>query len=153
MAAAISITGDKALDRKLATLSTKGSRRARTAAVRAGMTQIARGIRSEVPVGETKALKKSIGSRVAKAKRGRNKGTTQAKSGVNVGKKKAKRAPHSHLVALGTDRRDTESGRDRGVMPDNDFVRRGFDKSAGTAKTKMLAKLGQTIEKEAAKAK
>jgi HK97 gp10 family phage protein len=168
--AKVSITGDKALDRKLASLSTKGSRRARTAAVKAGMTAVARGIRSEVPVGETKALKKSIGSRVAKAKRGANKGTTQAKAGVNVGKKSGKQAPHSHLVALGTEDRYTgerswkrkkggvgkrATGNKRayrGAMPADDFVSRGFNKSAGTAKTRMLSTLGQTIDKEAKKA-
>jgi hypothetical protein len=61
-------------------------------------------IKKAAPVGKTGMLKKSIGSRFQRASKGR---PVVAKAGVNVGKKKkkeinTKRAPHAHLVALGT---------------------------------------------------
>lgn len=163
-----SITGDKKLDRALAELGKRDASVARRAGVRGAMTIIARGIRSEVPVGKTKALKKSIGSRMAKAKRGPNKGTTEAKVGVNVGKKSGKRAPHSHLVALGTKERWTgtrtwknkggtvtkSTGNPRayrGEMPSNDFVGRGFRKTSGQALQKCLSELVKKIEQAAKK--
>lgn len=159
------ITGDKALDRKLARLAGRDSGRARRAAAKAGITEIAKGIRSEVPVGPTKNLKKSIGGRVAKAKGGPQKGVTEAKAGVNVGKKRGKRAPHAHLVGLGTKERTrrklggkfagvenpTAEQLGTGAMPADDFVRRGFDKASGAAKAKTLGKLAKEIEKAAAK--
>lgn len=168
MARAI-ITGDKRLDRKLAALSSKDSRIARRSAVMAALTVIAKGIRTEVPVGETKALKKSIGSRMRKEKRGARKGQTEAKVGVNVGKKKDNRAPHSHLVALGTKDRWTGTRswknkggtvtkstgnprRYRGKMPTNDFVERGFNKTSSQAMRKCLSQLEKKIN-EAAKKK
>ena len=151
MAKIVEITGQKFLDKKLAELSAKAAKRAGTSAVRAGMTEIAKGIRSEVPVGPTKNLKKSIGSKVAKSKGGARKGIAEARAGVNVGKKQVKHAPHSHLVAIGTGQRTTKSGANRGVMPANDFVKRGFNKAQAAAKAKMLAKLGKEIDKAAKK--
>lgn len=174
-----SITGDKALDKKFKSLATKGARRAAVAAIRKGMTIAAKGIRKLAPVGPTKNLKKSIGSRIKKTKKT---GTVEAKAGVNVGKKTQKQldkaaarsgktakttknAPHAHLVALGTKARKrkrlggkfaylnpaSDQQLRTGTMPRNDFVKQGWAASQSEAAAAIKSELAKQIAKEAAK--
>lgn len=117
------LTGVKEIERMLRRLSDKQGDRIAKATISAGLTVLTKEIRAAAPVGETKALRKSIGRRISSktAKK------YEAKAGINVGKrtteskrkpgtrilkrrnaKQARRtgksalAPHGHLVALGT---------------------------------------------------
>ena len=98
------ITGDVELEKTLAKLADKAADRVARSAIGAGLTVMKGAIKKAAPVGKTGMLKKSIGSRFQRASHGK---PVVAKAGVNVGKKKkkeinTKRAPHAHLVALGT---------------------------------------------------
>jgi hypothetical protein len=104
------VTGIPELERTLKTLADKAADRVARSAIGGGLTVAAKRIRQAAPKGKTGALKKSIRSRFERQKGSR---PTTAKVGINVGKQKktaaamAKqiRAPHAHLVALGTKRR------------------------------------------------
>lgn len=93
---AITLTGDKALDRKLATLSDKGAKRSMKAGINAGLTVMARAMRkaitaTNIPGAGAKTLKKvaraSIGKKVSVLKSGPFKGENIARVGFKVGKK------------------------------------------------------------------
>lgn len=111
-------------------------------AVRRGQSVIRKAIAAEAPRGSTGSLRRSIGSRFRKR---RKRGELSAIVGINVGKRvkplatrtgktrAANSAPHGHLAALGTQERSTRSGAKRGRMPANNFVGRGFRRSAGSA--------------------
>lgn len=45
-----------------------------------------------------------------------------AKAGVNVAKKRAQRAPHAHLLGLGTKERETKAGKKRGRITARPWV-------------------------------
>ena len=141
------ITGDKALDRKLRSLGDKGARKAAASGIRAGLTVVARAIRSEIPP-HMKSIKKSIGSRFAKNRR---KGIQEAKAGANVGKKRPKQTPHAHLILAGTQERRTKAGRRTGRVVAIPAVRDGYAKSQGQATERIKQKMGEVIQKEAAK--
>lgn len=154
------VTGDKRLDRDLARLENRTSKRINAAAVRSGQAVVVRGIKSEAPRGPTGNLKRSVGARFRKK---RKNGLYEAKVGVNVGKRvkqkttrsgnvqKANAAPHAHLAILGTGNRSTKAGAGRGTMPGNNFVDRGFVKSQGAALSTIRQRLKQGIEKEASR--
>lgn len=141
------ITGDKELDRQLEGLRKRDIRSAVTKGINAGMTPVVKEVRLRAPVGKTKLLKRSIGKRIMK---GQPIDTMQGKIGVNVGKRtkrSRKAAPHSHLVALGTRTRTTKAGANRGIMPQNDFVNRGFAVAQSTARDRMRRKVVEVLRK------
>lgn len=146
------ITGVKELDRKLRRLATKDEKKISRKAVGKALTPIARAIRALAPVGKTKSLKKAIGKSFKKNKR---KGVTEAKAGVNVGKKVRRKdgssgsAPHGHLVTIGTSNRYTKTGASRGRNRANDFVNRGFNAAAGKSKQVLLTGIRDGLEKAA----
>jgi HK97 gp10 family phage protein len=149
------LTGDERLHKKLRQLIEAGDKSAGKA-MRKGATKIAGAIRKEAPVGPSKTLKKSIGSKV---KRSAKRGITDARAGIGVGKKKAKTARHGHLVGLGTTlrRRKKLGGKFAGVdnpsdtqlstgtMPSNDFVKRGFRKGAAAALHAIRAEMAKQV--------
>lgn len=161
------ITGLPELEKTLKGLRDKTADKIAKAALRAGVTVVARAQRKAAPVGATGAVKKSIGSRVGK---GRN-GVYQAKAGVNVGKRTAAKirkgplAPHSHLVALGTQqrRRKTIGGRfgyitnptdqqlSTGKGPANPFIRQAYQSARASARAAMLRQAAKTLAREVAK--
>lgn len=109
------ITGDAELEKRLKGLADKSADRVARAALGGALSATAKVMRRAAPVGATGNLKRSIGSRFEK---GTKKNKPQAKVGINVGKRTAKKknalserfgekmaAPHSHLVGLGTKRR------------------------------------------------
>lgn len=144
------LTGDKDIERMLVGLSDKAADRVSVAALSAGLVVVRREIRKAAPVGKTGNLKRSIRTRNEKNK---HTGVRTAKAGVNVGKQREStvRAPHSHLVALGTTDRVTTSGASRGRMPANDFVRRGTAAAQGQIKPAMITRAKKAVEKEVAK--
>lgn len=166
------LTGDKQIEATLKKLSDKGADKIATAAVRAGLNVISAGIRKESPKGETGTLKKSIGSRFEKKTR---RTTTTAKAGIGVGKRKRSekdvkriiRAPHGHLVALGTAQRTrktiggafrsivnpTPEQLSTGTMPSDPFVKRGYEKAKAKAAAKMKARAAMALEKVAAESR
>lgn len=102
------MTGDKQVERMLRGMQTKDADRISKKCVRAQLNEGVKEVRKGAPRGKTKELSKSIGSRLEAS---RKKNTVTAKFGINVGKRSKKsvatrgkthRAPHGHLVALGT---------------------------------------------------
>lgn len=142
------VTGDRELEQQLLKLARRDTRRVVRNATNKGLTHISKAIRQQAPVGKTKAVRKTIGKRFA---RSRQTGQMEAKAGIDVGKRNRKgtktRAPHAHLSALGTKERFTQRGASRGVMPQNDFVTRGFQASQATAAGIMTSELRSGIEK------
>lgn len=160
-ATTLTFTGDKAIDAKLATLQTKVGARLARYALKAGVSKLASAIRKAAPVGPTGNLKKSVGSRIEE----KGRGVFVAKTGLNVGKRSVKRrgrmAPHSHLVAIGTQQRYRQSlgGRfafvkhptsqqlSTGVMPANPFVK----VAAAGAQSSAVAAMRKNVERNLAK--
>lgn len=147
------ITGDRQLERALTRLADKSADRVASAAVRGGLGELRKAQRKLAPVGETGALKKSIGSRFEK-KRGRSPLVT-AKAGINVGKRKSGStvAPHSHLVGLGTGERFLKSGKSVGRMPANNFISVATLSSQSKQQAAMSRRAARALEREAQKAK
>ena len=106
--------------RQIRRLATQAAPRASSNAIRDGLRVLAKAIQAAAPVGPTRrvrgrtieggALKRSVGSRIIRARGAST--STLAKAGLNVGKGKAvakgsklraqNTAPHAHLVTLGT---------------------------------------------------
>lgn len=164
------ITGDKELEANLRKLGDRIADKVAKSAIRGMMTATASGIRKEAPVGKTRGLRKSIGSRLEKGRRGRS---PTAKVGVGVGKQrktaaklnKRATAPHRHLVALGTVartrkriggrfsylRNPTAEQLSTGIMPANPFVKRGVAASRSKAAASSRRRAQKTLAKEVAK--
>ena len=107
------VTGIEELKDRLNKLAYAGASRASSKGIRAGLKVLEKAQKAAAPVGKTGALKARIGSRFLKSGKGRQRGVQTAKAGINVGRKRTKvgeeakgrdkaYAPHSHLVALGT---------------------------------------------------
>lgn len=168
------LIGDKELDRKLAYLGGKGSRKAVRAGIRAGLGPIARAFRSaiqstsDVGTDLKREAKKSIGSRYGKVKRGIYAGQVQARVGFAVGKKRAKlkktsegksggvgiSAANIHWFVLGTEeRRHKASGHPTGKV-EAVFISVADEAVAHSGHASMTAarkKIKQVIEREARK--
>lgn len=108
MSARIYMTGDKQVERMLRNMQTKDADRISKRCIRAQLNEGVKEVRKGAPRGETKALAKSVGARL---ERKRKTHEVVGKFGINVGKRSKKavasrgkthRAPHGHLVALGT---------------------------------------------------
>lgn len=163
--ARIHISGDDQLEGMLRYLETQVADRVAKSCLSAGLTVIARAMKRMAPVGETGAVKNSIGKRNERGKRG---GVFTAKAGINVGKMSKKlgqvvKAPHSHLVALGTKKartRKTIGGKfsfitnptakqlSTGFMPSNEFVRIAYLSSKSAAATAMKKRAEKRLAKE-----
>lgn len=141
MARAI-VTGDAKLDRVLRDLDLKMQKKIARGALAKSLTPVAQAIKSEVP--GWKSVRKAIGKRNKKNKRS---GLHQAKVGVNVGKKPAKKGEVEHgkpippgkqvpwatPLATGTGKRFIKTGKRKGqytgrIDKDN-FVQRGWNRS------------------------
>ena len=157
------ITGEADLEATLKKLSDRTADKVARSALRAGLTVIARAMRKAAPRGPTGNLRKAIGSRLV---RSRKTGVVTAKAGINVGKNRKGRAPHGHLVALGTKPRTrkriggkfafiTSPAPEQlrtGTMPANDFARRSSTSAQASMRMAMKNKAAKVLEKEAAKA-
>lgn len=150
MSVAIIVTGVEELDRSISNLDTRSQKRIARPAVSRAMTFLKRKIQKAAPVGPTGNLKKSIGTRFKK-----DRGVTSGKVGIDVGEAAKRKydvsAPHGHLVALGTQQRQTESGANRGKMPKNDFVSDTIDGNWGATQALMIRVIEEKLDKELAK--
>ncbi len=125
-----SLTGDKALDRRLRRLAEKEAKKIARKAVRSGMAVVGKALKQAAP---DKATRKSIGNR-QKRSRGL---LVSAKIGVNVAKKKGKQVPTAIWTTLGTVVRKTKSGANRGSIKPQDFIPAAFAGSQSAAQAKM----------------
>lgn len=97
------------------------------------------GPRNQIKPGQ---LKRSIHFRIRKSQSG----VFILRSGMNVGLKRNdhRRAPHAHLVGLGTKRRD-KSGPNRGIMPQNKFIATATNFAAAAAMNALDAGFNQEV--------
>jgi len=154
----------KALRRHLEELANTGVKKVLRGAVGAGMTQIAKGVRTQVNASPAtpavkKAARKQIGKRFAKSKSA----GPSAKVGFGVGAKGRRRNRKStgfissasiHLFVLGTAEREQKStGQPTGRIEPmlKDVVSIGALQAAGRASTAAAEKARQILQKEAAK--
>lgn len=75
-------------------------------------------------------IKKFVGHRLSRNKR---KGIYEAKAGLNVKKSGGKQFRQAHLYTIGTQRRSTRSGLNRGSMGSDNFVIRARQNSTAAA--------------------
>ena len=174
---AVSIYGDKRLDRKLKSLKTKAADRIAHAGVRKSVQVVAKAIKKAVP-SRFKNARKGIGWKATKghkaSKYRKNTVKPQSKAGVGVGMKKAKRkqllgehrrsrsypqkgvgigAGNFHWWVIGTKNRTNRRGKSLGgtkaMMPG---MAMGAAMSAkGAIKTAMAKEVSRQLLKEAAK--
>lgn len=130
----MSVTGDRDLQVYLDQLEI-GVRTATFQATSEALELIQQSVASEAPVGKTRAVQRSIGTRLFNASGAKS--TVSGIVGPNVGNSPGGYAPHAHLAVLGTKQRFTSLGANRGVMPENDFVKRGFRKSQFAAASRV----------------
>lgn len=121
------LSGDSELTATLAGLRTDRRRGEQlvTTAADAGTVYLQRQIESAAP---DRKLQSAIGRRRA-IRRG---DTIHAKTGINVGRKRGK-APWGHLRTLGTARRQTKAGANRGRIRPNTFLADTTRRSAAQA--------------------
>lgn len=161
--ARVYLTGDKELEATLSRLADKAADRVARSALGAGLTVLVKAMRKAAPVGPTGNLRRSIGRRLESRKRS---GRLIAKAGVNVGKgavRKGRTAPHSHLVAMGTQRRSrkrlggqfagiadpTPQQLSTGTMPANPFIRRATESSRSAVALAMRKRAEKKLAQEA----
>lgn len=165
---AATLTGDKALDRKLKRLGDKVAKRVSAQGVRAALRVIAKGIKSEIPASQ-KSARKAIGTRFMQSKKngvtavvGGSKfttdkiegGVTKAKASHGKGKKPGVGISKNniHWILLGTGQRtQNTTGRRTGIMPAVGAVKRGFAKTEAAAIKKIQDTIRKGIAREAAK--
>ena len=167
-----SITGDKALDRKLRQLRDKMQTKIKKAAVKSALLIGAKHIKKEVP-SRFKNVRKSVGVRVGKDKQY----VLGAKVGFRVGRKASKESKAAAVAARGAGkgvgisgqnfhwwilgagykvggvRQWKEGGKSTGAMPvqDGEIVPRGWAAAQPKVLAKMAESLKRGIEREAAK--
>lgn len=137
------LEGADEINRKLHLLTVhdeKLGKRVMTPVFRAGGTAIAKQVRRRAP---GKSLRRSVGSKLR-----RRKGQLSVKAGLNVGKKGGKRLHQAHLLTIGTKRRQTRSGANRGRVKEDDFVAVAAKEAQGKAVEKMQTKLNQRLDIE-----
>ena len=93
----VTFTGIKRLDHKLNRINKRDAGRIGRKAGRRGVSLLAKEIKSEAPVGKTRDLRRSTGSRFRKK---RKQQVIEAKAGPNVAKKKDKQTSYGHVVAI-----------------------------------------------------
>lgn len=104
-------------------LDRKASRKVIQGGIRKAMQYLKPPMKAEAPRGPTGNLRKKVGYRVRRSRKG---------TGDYYGVVRSF-ARHHHLVVAGTKERFTKSGAFRGVMPTNDYVSRVADRSEDTA--------------------
>lgn len=143
----VKLLGVKQLAKQLKHLGGKGAIKALRAGVGKALAVLRKSIKKQIPAAH-KSIGKSVGSKV---KINKQDGVV-AKVGLNIGKKKGKgRAPHAMIYVGGTADRKTKSGKPTGRMPANPVVQKGLAAGEGQATREMVAKMHDTIKKEAGK--
>jgi hypothetical protein len=157
-----SITGDKAMDRKLKRLATSGQKRISRSTLGNGLTVLGRGIRNAIDP-KQKSAKKTVGS---KNKKNKKTGLHDAKVGLGVGKRtKSKKQRDTkkggvgiskeniHWLTLGTGHRATKKGKSTGRIPPVGirWVKEGIRKAEPEAVRVMQQTARAKLIQEAAK--
>lgn len=122
-------------------------RRLARSAVGVGLRIAAKSIKNAAPKGSR--IKRSVGTRF---KRNRRSGVHEAKAGLNVGGKQGT-APHAHFFTLGTGRRMTATGENRGMMRPDPFVRDSISGDRGAIVSAMQKQIVKRLPFELARAK
>jgi HK97 gp10 family phage protein len=162
---AATVDGIDALRSRMAELAVNGVDRASRKGLRAGVRELAAAQKAAAPVGtpgrknrrgepiKPGGLRRAIRSRVVTQTKGHGRGITRAKAGMNVGLRPddRRRAPHGHLVAKGTKKRQTKTGQNRGTMPANDFIRKASASAASRAVQTMQRVTAEELRKEIAR--
>lgn len=120
-------------------------RRLARSALGAGLREMSKRIRAAAPKGTR--IKKSVSDRMKKSRRT---GQHEAKSGLNVGRKKDT-APHAHFFTLGTADRETKDGRKRGRVIANRFVRQAIEQGGTAVVAAMLNRIRVRLPTELAR--
>lgn len=149
MTISVSVSGDRDVIQRMEKVR-RGLRTVTRQSINRGLTVIRKAVASEAPRGTTGNAKRAIGKRLTSGGEGQ---AVNGKVGPHVGKRKRRgakstdpTAPHAHLIVLGTKERFTKTGARRGVMPQNNFVDRGFAKSASQAQAVVTAAFDQKIQ-------
>jgi len=158
------VTGDRLIDRRLANLTKKGTKRAIAAGTNAAMTVLGRALRSAINATSAspelkRATRKSVGKRF---KKNRAANVREAKVGFGVGKRARKAAgkkgvgiakENIHWFVLGTDQRQTKDGQKTGRIEDmfSGLAQAALASSAQPAMDAARAKISQVIAQEARK--
>jgi HK97 gp10 family phage protein len=130
---ALTITGGRGIAQTLAKLPKRTTeRKVARAALKAATKPTVRAMRRGAPVDEGD-LKKDINSRTV----------TKSRHPIHIAVGTSPKAPHGHLIELGTDERFTESGARRGKVAPKPFASRAFDET----KNKVVANLGRETSK------
>jgi len=121
------VTGDKSLDRALATLEPKLQEKGIRKATRAAAKNVLDDVRRRVPKGKTLALQKSL--KVRTARRGNGKRFPRHVMGHAVSTREglfAGRTFYGGFLEFGTKPRKTKSGANRGIVEEVKFLRGSF---------------------------
>ena len=153
-APAVFVTGDEELDKALRLIGGKIAARVVVKGVRAGMGEIRKAIRAEIPHA---SARRAIAHKFKKKKKRndywavvgggvgkRNKGKGGTRGGVGISKQ------NIHWYLMGTKGRQSSRGY-RGAMPAHPAVRRGFAKSGSVAMAKVQQKVRTELMKEITK--
>lgn len=156
----ITVTGAKELNKLLETLKVGSANKVMRGGLAKGTRIILKSMKAQVP-SQYKSAKKALGAINKKNRIG----VHQAKVGAGVGKAasaegKSKRrgsvgigGRNIHWFILGTEKRTTEAGQDRGAMPAvlANVVKAGFAGAASSAMAAIVAHVKAGIEKEVAR--
>ena len=127
-------------------------------ALKAGLKPLTTAIKREAPTtsrfrttGKRKkkaarmtSVRKAVGS---SAKKNKRRNVHEAKAGLNVGPAKG-RMPHAALFTIGTKRRSTRAGLNRGRMVENRFVDTGRKVAEGAVGQAMLFSVAKNLPAE-----
>lgn len=148
----MTMQGIDKLQMEMLRLMNEPNKKAGTAAISAGVNILAKTYRQNTPTSNTTRKNnrsyRQTGIAIArtpmkqavrrKIRRGNKSRGPMAKVGYNVGKRLA---PHAHLVTLGTRRRTTRTGQNRGVMPARPQIGRAVTAAIPQAIQKMREEL------------
>lgn len=160
------LTGDKALMRKLDKLTDKIGRRVLRKTMRAAAKPIVKQAKMNVPIGKTRNLKRSIGTRFRwyggtgtqvavigpRIKYKREKGASGTRRLVRDSRGRrisVLAGQHGYIVEFGTGPRYTKKGAFRGIGPAQPFMRPAWDAKKKKAESAGVKKLREEVEKEA----
>ena len=139
----VDIQGDKALRKLMKKLPDKTLRKVARQSINAAATPVLKAARRNAPSDSGK-LKSVLAKKV--------KTYTKSKAVIALVGPKSREATHAHFVEKGTaPRTQKTTGRYLGRTPATRFLQRALDENRSASLAKLRAKMGQAIEREAAK--
>lgn len=122
-------THGKSVERNLAKRALRAMLKPVTAAIKRDAPKVSRSRttgKRKKRLAKVGTIRKAVGSSFVRNKR---RGTHEAKAGLNVGKSAGKQFRQAHLYTLGSKRRATRKGLNRGQMGGDDFVIQARERS------------------------